>query len=114
MNSNPNGSIVLKLFVPTTNYDQRIDDIELENRFIQSRIFLNSLYGGCTRYQEPVIGSYVSNSGEIITEELYLIESFTNDLKIEELKKGIEILKKLWDQESITVKISRSEEYLFF
>jgi hypothetical protein len=112
-------NVIVKLYIPTTEYDTVISSEELNIRFTQGQIFFDSLYGGSTLFDKnPVRGSYVSNDGTIIREELYLIESQVSEERFTELmgelKKGIEILKTLWVQESITVKVSRSEEYLFF
>jgi hypothetical protein len=114
-----NSNVIVKLFIPTTEFDTVITSIERDSRFTQSQILFDSLFGGSTLYDKnPVRGSYVSNSGQVIREELYLIESQVpesrfNELQ-DELKKGIEILKELWVQESITIKISKSEEYRFY
>lgn len=115
MNNNVSQKYLVKMLIPTTDFNQKIDEIELESRFVQSQILFDSLYGGSTLLDKnPVRGSYVSDSGEVIREELYIIESQTMNLNLEELKKGIQILKELWNQESISIKIVTNEEYLFF
>jgi len=112
-------NVIVKLYIPTTEYDTVINSIDLRIRFGQSQTLFDSLFGGSTLFDSnPVKGSYVSNDGTIIREELYLIESQVSESRFRELEsefvKGIEILKDLWVQESLTVKFSKSEEYRFY
>ena len=112
-------NILIKLYIPTTEYNEVINSIDLKIRFGQSQTLFDSLFGGSTLFDSsPVKGSYVSEDGTIIREDLYLIESQVSEDRFKELEKefekGIQILKEIWIQESLTVKFTRSEEYRFY
>lgn len=103
----------IKFYVPTTEYNVSIPLKDRQLRLADVEILFTNLYGGATSDTSSKQGRYRAASGEIITEDILLVESITEDVKIDCLKRAIEEFKKEWQQESILVEISKIDNVYF-
>lgn len=91
----------IAVYVPSTIYDIPVDNTEHVNSVLKQ---MAELFGGSSAYE--VMGGYVANSGEYISEKVKVVKSFAEQVTGELALKVLDIAKQLKEsmqQESIAI-----------
>jgi len=103
----------VSFYVPSTNFNERISERDFILRVAEIEILFTNLYGGATADKSVKQGRYRAADGEVITEDVIVVSSLTEDLKKSQLLPAIEELKKEWQQESLLIEIQTVDDVLF-
>lgn len=97
----------LAVYVPSTNYNEKVSRKELQQRTEQTALKLCEVCGGAT--VEKVNGYYKADNGELIAEKINkVIAYFESNDQAEAIKEHAEAIKKQWQQESIAMELNGS------
>lgn len=98
-------SHVVKVYIPSTIHDIPVDNSEYVKR---ASILLSECYGGATS-SDAYNGSWVSNSGALISERVCIVYAYATDLMINNgLAKVYDFARLLRDemkQEAVSIEI---------
>jgi hypothetical protein len=97
----------LAVYVPSTNYNEKITKKEFEERTKKTALKLCEVCGGAT--VERVNGYYKADNGELIAEKINkVIAYFESEDNAEAIRSYAEDIKKEWKQESIGLELNGS------
>jgi hypothetical protein len=94
----------VKIYIPSTMFNEKINNSYFVE-CVESK--MSKFFGGCTSFSAN--GSYVSDSGKLIKEDIIVCQSFTNELTNNEIDLILEVAKWLKDemkQECISIEIN--------
>ena len=97
----------LAVYVPSTNYNEKVSKKEFEQRTAETASKLCEVCGGAT--VEKVNGYYKADNGELIKEKINkVIAYFESNDQAEAIKEHAKAIKEAYKQESIAMELNGS------
>lgn len=102
----------VSVYVPSTkNGNQALSRVERDTAITHTAVFFSSHFGGCTAISG--VGFYLSNSGELIREDITIIKAYTENkdsLNIARIEANY--IKESLSQESVLLETSEGIEFI--